>query len=81
MAGSLDIWQLRLLTTLPVLASFAAQYAGVETGSEETLREWQAVSVSKPGTKRKLVGGEEEDGERDQSCTPSPPSLRSSISS
>ena len=57
---SLDDWALKLLSSLPVLASFVAEWAQIETGSEETLAEWLAVS-SKRSTKRKLA--EDQDGD------------------
>jgi len=61
-----------LLSTLPVLSSFAAEFMHVEDGNEETLAEWLAVSArEKRGAKRKARdgedGAEEEDKEQEES--------------
>ena len=66
MAGCLEVWKLRLLVALPVLASFAAQYTSFEAGSAETLREWQAVRAGKPGAKRAVCDAAEEDQHDEQ---------------
>ena len=66
MTATLDVWKLQLLAALPVLVSFAAEHTSFEAGSEETLAEWQAVSASKRGTKRKDVAEEAEDGQEDE---------------
>ena len=58
--GELEAWELQLLCTLPVLASFAARFISFAAGSEETLAEWQAVTgQKKQGRKRKARDGDE----------------------
>ena len=61
MGGQLSVRDLRLLSTLPALASFHAVHMTFATGSEETLEEWKAVSAdgTKRGVKRKVSGGED----------------------
>jgi len=59
--GFLALEHLRLLSTLPVLASFGAQSIRFEAGNEETLTEWLAVSCKKKGTKRRLGKDEAKD--------------------
>ena len=58
-SGQLAIGDLKLLSTLPALASFTVEVTSFETGSEETLREWLAVSAQKRGKKRKAQEVEE----------------------
>ena len=68
MGGKLRVGDLRLLSTLPMLASFEAMWMHWESGNEETLAEWEAVKASsqkKQRTKRK-VQEEEDKGEEEE---------------
>ena len=57
--NSLNPRELKLLSSLPVLASLVLQGMQFDAGDEETLAEWLAVSSKKQGMKRKLeVEGE-----------------------
>ena len=60
--GSLDDWALKLLSSLPVLASIEVVRSRFVAGSEETLAEWLAVSSRKDSRKRKM----EQDGDGDE---------------
>ena len=51
--GTLDIGELRLLSTLPALVSFEAQFAQFEESSEETLTELLALTLKQQNTPRK----------------------------
>ena len=55
----LDISDLKLLSTLPALASFTAVQMSCDGGTNETLREWLAVSAKKQGTECKADGVEQ----------------------
>ena len=62
--GTLAVWELKALSTLPVLVSFVAS-VDFDAGSEETLAEWLAASSKRRGTKRKVVGyADKEDGKQ-----------------
>ena len=58
---ALTVSELRLLTSLPVLASFAMEEMHFEEGNEETLAEWLEVSSKQQGTKRKVRDDEDAD--------------------
>ena len=76
-AAQLGIEDLKLLSTLPALASFAVENVQFDKGNEETLREWLAVSAVHRGTKRKAeeVEGAEEEKEPERRENPHGPSL------
>ena len=69
--GQLTVDDLRLLATLPALASFAVKQLRFPRGDERTLREWQTLTaqqMSSGGKKRKAAKdptGEGEDGEEE----------------
>ena len=68
MGGEVSIEDMRLLATLPALASFSGSWMSFEHGSEDTLRQWQALIVHRQRRtgKRKadqLAKGEGEDEE------------------
>ena len=47
MCGQLTVDDMSVLATLPVLASFATLGTRFESGNDDTLRQWQALIVSK----------------------------------
>ena len=53
LGGQLTMDDMRLLATLPVLASFVPSFIHFESGNEETLRQWQALT----GNKQQLRSG------------------------
>jgi len=63
--GSLDGADMRLLATLPALASFTAKGLCFGGGSAETLAEWLAVCGKKQGLKRKAEDDAEEEDMED----------------
>jgi len=56
---------MRLLSTVPTLASFVAKWTRFEAGSAETVEEWLTVSVTKRGAERKAEQEADEDEEHD----------------
>ena len=63
----LDGWALKLLSSLPALASFEAALTSSVGGSEATLAEWLAVSSKRDGKKRQKDQDDEEVKEEDAS--------------
>ena len=68
-SGKLSVDDMRLLATLPVLASFAVRMTDFASGNEQTLRQWQALAASRQ-SRRSAKGdvgqlGEEEEGKED----------------
>ena len=59
--GQLAVRDLKLLATLPALASFTAEYMHFEDGDHDTLNEWLSVSSKRQGIKRKASEEEEKD--------------------
>ena len=47
--GEIRVVDMRLISTLPVLKSFGACRAKFESGSEDTLQQWQALTANKQG--------------------------------
>ena len=65
----ISINNMRLLATLPLLASFAVKQMFFESGNEDTLRQWQALSGCKPqSTKKEESRPAEENRWRRRAC-------------
>ena len=70
-SGALSVDDMRLLITLPVLASFAVRNTSFASGNESTLRQWQALTASnesRRSAKRKaeLLAENEQHGKREE---------------
>ena len=68
MGGKLRLEDLRLLSTLPMLASFEAMWMHWESGHEDSAAEWEALKASKAQkqrNKRKALEKDEEEEEEE----------------